>query len=68
MMSLPKEVVLMEMFCSAITWMELPPDHVLHQVILGLGTPEAMHFRLVGLNWSTAPFAGGVVMLGSTGV
>ena len=68
MVSLPTDDVVMEMFCSANTWMELPLDHVLHQVILGVGTPEAMHVRLVGLNWITAWFAGGVVMVGSTGV
>ena len=67
MVSLPTDDVMMEMFCSTITWM-VPLDHVLHQVILGVGTPEAMHVRLVGLNWITAWFAGGVVMVGSTGV
>ena len=58
--------VMMEMFCPSDTCVELPLDHVLHQVILGVGTPEAPHVRLMGLDWITAWLAGGVVMVGST--
>ena len=36
------------MMDPANTWMELPLDHVLHQVISGVGTPEASHVRLMG--------------------
>ena len=45
---LATEDVMMEMYCPANTWVELPLDHVLHQVILGVGTPEALHVRLMG--------------------
>ena len=58
--------VMMEMFCPSDTCVELVLDHVLHQVILGVGTPEAIHVRLMELDWITTWFAGGVVMVGST--
>ena len=58
--------VMMEMFCPSDSCVELPLDHVLHQVILGVGTPEAPHVRLMELNWTTARFVWGVVMVGST--
>ena len=64
MVSLPTDDVVMEMFCSANTWMELPLDHV-HQVILGGGTPEALHKRVMGWDCNSAWSSGGSVMLGS---
>ena len=47
--------VMMEMLCPSDTnCVELPLDDVLHQVISGLGTPEAPYVRLMELNWNTA--------------
>ena len=63
---LSRDEVMMEMFCPSDTCVELPLDHVLHQVILGVGTPEAPHVRLMELDWITAWLAGGVVMVEST--
>ena len=65
---LARDEVMMEVFCPSDTCVELPLDHVLHQVILGVGTPEAPHVRLMELDWITAWFAGGVVMVGNTGI
>ena len=58
--------LMMEMFCPSDICVELPLDHALHQVILSVGTPEAPHVRLMGFNWTTAWFAGCVVMVRST--
>ena len=65
---LAMDEVMMEMFCPSDTCVELPLDHVhvLHQVILGVGTPEAPHVRLMELDWIADWFAGGVMMVGST--
>ena len=54
------------LFCPSDTCMELPLGHVLHQVILGVGTPEAMHIRLMELDWITDWLIGGTMMSGST--
>ena len=63
---LAMDEVMMKIFCPSDTCVELALDHVLHQVILGVGTPEAPHVRLMEFNWTTAWFAGCVVMVRST--
>ena len=60
--------VMMEMFCPSDTCVELPLDHVLHQVILGVGTPEAPHVRLMELDCNFTWFSGNVVIEGRTGI
>ena len=56
------------MFCPSDTCVELPLDHVLHQVILGVGTPEAPHVRLMELDCNFTWFSGNVVIEGGTGI
>ena len=65
---LARDEVMTEMFCPSDTCVELPLDHVLHQVILGVGTPEAPHVRLMELDCRTATWViESVVMVGGTG-
>ena len=65
---LAMDKVMMEMFCPSDTCVELPLDHVLHQVILGVGTPEAPHVRLMELDCNFTWFSGNVVIEGHTGI
>ena len=55
-----------EMFCSSNTCKELPLDHVLHQVISGVGTPEATHVREIEFDWTTTWLTGGAIISGIT--
>ena len=61
------DVVMMTIRWSSRTSMELPLDHVFHQVISGVGTPEALQRRLMDVFWSTALLSGGSMMYGSAG-
>ena len=65
---LAMDEVMMEMFCPSDTCVELPLDHVLHHVKLGVGTPEALHVRLMELDCNFTWFSGNVVIEGRTGI
>ena len=58
--------VMTMLFCPSNTCMELPLDHVLHHVISGVGTPEAIHVSEMESNCTTDWLIGGTMMSGST--
>mgnify|MGYP003483241638 FL=1 len=55
-----------EMFCPSDTCEELPLDHVLHQVISGVGTPEATHVRVIEFDCTTTWLTGAAMISGIT--